>query len=224
MITDFEKFAISKGIGSNYVNEYNKYLLKNSYVNPAIIEERRDANMISVDIFSRLLMDRILFLGTEVNSDVANILIAQLLWLEQQSDNDINLYINSPGGSVSDGLALIDCMNFIKPSIITTCVGTAASMAAVIFSNGAKGNRHMMEHARFMIHQVSGGTGRSQCADIQIVAKEMELLQNELYEILSQNSNLSFDEIKERADRDCWLKAEDAVKYGFADNIIKSRK
>lgn len=219
-MNDFDKFAVSNGIGTNNINEYNKYVLKNSYINPSVIEERQNANMINIDIFSRLLMDRILFLGTEINSDVANILVAQLLWLEQQSELDINLYINSPGGDVQGGLALIDCMNFIKPQISTICVGTAASMSAVIFSNGTKGNRYMMPHSRFMIHQVSGGTERSQCADIKIMAKEMEILQKELYDILVHNSTLSFEEIEKMADRDCWLRAEDTIRYGFADNII----
>lgn len=219
-MTDFERFALSNGIGSNVVNSYGKFLLKNSYINPSVIEERQNTNMINIDIFSRLLMDRILFLGTEITPDVANILVAQLLWLEQQSDMPINLYVNSPGGDVQGGLALIDCMNFIRPSIYTYCVGTAASMAAVLFSNGNKGNRYIMPHGRLMIHQVSGGAGRTQCADIQIMAKEMETLQKEIYEILSSTSGMPVEEIEKMADRDCWMKAEDAIRNGFADKII----
>lgn len=218
---DFYKFALSRGVGSNVVDEYNKYCTKNAYINPSVIEEKQNANMISIDIFSRLLMDRILFLGAEINSDVANIFIAQLLWMEQQSDDTvINVYINSPGGSVRDGLALIDCMDFVKPEISTTCVGTAASMAAVIFSNGTKGKRYMMPHGRVMIHQASGGIERSQCSDINIMAKEITALNNELYEILGKNSNLTVDEVASMADRDCWIRAEDALRYGLADKII----
>lgn len=220
---DFEKFALSRGIGSNMLNEYNKYNFKSTYINPTILEER-NLNVTALDIFSRLQMDRILFLGTEINADVANILTAQLLWLEQQSDSDIQLYINSPGGEVYSGLQIIDCMDFIKPDVSTTCLGMAASMGAVIFSNGTKGKRYMIPHGRFMIHQPIGGTGRAQASDIEIVATEINKLKNELYSILSNNSNLSFEEISLKSDRDCWLTAKETIDFGFGDKIIEKRQ
>ena len=216
---DFKKFAISMGIGSNLVDSYSKEQIKSAYLNPTILEERQ-LNVSQMDIFSRLQMDRILFLGTEVNADVANILTAQMLWLEQQSDRDISLYVNSPGGCVYDGYQIIDTMNFIGAEVSTTCLGMAASMGAVIFSSGAKGKRYIIPHGRFMIHQPIGGTGRSQASDITIVAKEINLLKEELYGILSDNSNLSYDEIYKLADRDCWMTSEETIKYGFADKII----
>lgn len=220
--TDFEKFAISKGIGSNTINEYNKYSIKSNYINPTILEERQ-LNVSQLDIFSRLQMDRILFLGTEINADVANIITAQLLWLEQQSDSDIQLYINSPGGEVYSGLQIVDCMDFVKPDISTTCLGMSASMAAVIFSNGTKNKRFIIPHGRFMIHQPIGGTGRAQASDITIVANEINKLKNELYTILTNNSNVSYEDIEKMSDRDCWLTAEETVKFGFGDSIIERR-
>ena len=219
IINDFDKFALSRGIGSNTLNEYNKYNFKSSYINPTIMEERQ-MNVTQMDIFSRLQMDRILFLGTEINADVANIITAQMLWLEQQNDSDIQIYINSPGGEVYSGLQIVDCMNFIKPDISTTCLGMSASMAAVIFSNGSKDKRYIIPHGRFMIHQPIGGTGRAQASDIEIVANEINKLKNELYTILSDNSNLSFDEIAKKSDRDCWLTAQETIDFGFADKII----
>lgn len=221
---DFKLFSRDFGVSSNTLDEYGKYIVKSSYINPAIIEERQ-LNCSVIDIFSRLLMDRLLFLGTEINSDVANILSAQLLWLEQQSNNDIHFYINTPGGSVYDGFQIIDTMNFINSSVSTTCLGMAASMGAVIFSNGEKGKRFIIPHGRMMIHQPLGGTGRStQCSDIQIMAKEINTLKKELYEILSENSNLSYEKIEEMSDRDNWIKAEEAISYGFADSIIERKK
>lgn len=223
MITDIRKFAMSNGISGMTYDDYVSKTFKNAYVEPTVIEERNMASMTSIGVYSRLLMDRIIFLGTEVNDDVANIMTAQLLWLEQQSDSDIQLMINSVGGSVYDGLQIIDTMNFIKPEVVTTITGLSASMAAVIATCGSKGKRSALPHSRFMIHQVIGGA-YGQCADIQIRAAETKKLQNELYKILSENSNYDVDAIEKMADRDNWMNAEEAVNGGFIDNIIKSKK
>ena len=221
-IDDLRSFAISKGVSGNTYDEYQKYNFKGMYVNPSVIEERQ-MNVTSLDVFSRLLMDRQIFLGTEINSDVANIITAQLLWLEQQSNSDVQLLVNSPGGSVSDGLQIIDCMNLIKPDVSTTVVGTAASMGAVISSSGIKGKRYILPHARFMVHQVLGNSS-GQCADIQIQAEQMKTLQNELYTILSENSGISFEDIEKMADRDRWFTSKECVKYHFADSIITKKE
>ena len=211
---DFKAYANSLGISSLSVDYY-----KDSYINPTILEERK-LNVSQMDIFSRLQMDRILFLGTEIDSTVSNIITAQMLWLDQQSDNDIQLYVNSPGGSVYDGYQILDTMNFIKSDVATSCLGMSASMGAIIFSSGQKGKRSIIPHGRFMIHQPIGGTGRSQASDIEIVAKEINKLKTELYTILADNSNLSIEEIEKMADRDCWMTSDETIKYGFADKLI----
>ena len=221
-INDMRHFVLSKNISSNTFDEYQKYNFKGMYLNPSVIEERQ-MNVTSLDVFSRLLMDRQIFLGTEINSDVANIITAQLLWLEQQSNADIQLLINSPGGNVSDGLQIIDCMNLIKPDVSTTVVGTSASMGAVISSSGVKGKRYILPHARFMIHQVLGNSS-GQCADIQIQAEQMKILQKELYTILSNNSGISFENIEKMADRDRWFTSQEAVDSHFADSIITKKQ
>lgn len=220
---DLRKFVVSNGVSGHLYDEYHKYNFKNMYINPSIIEERNMGSLITLDVFSRLMMDRQIFLGTEINSDVANIVTAQLLWLEQQSDSDIQLLLNSPGGSVSDGLQIVDTMNLIKPDVSTTVVGTAASMGAIISSSGTQGKRYILPHARFMIHQVLGGAS-GQCADIQIQAEHMKSLQKELYTILSENSGFTFEEIEKMADRDRWFTSSEAVEYHFADTIISKKK
>ena len=215
--TDFDKFALSKGIGSHLLNDY-----KAAYVNPTVIEERQ-MNVTSIDIFSRMLIDRILFLGTEINEDVANIFSAQLLWLEQQSDKDITIHIASPGGSIYSGYQILDTMQFIKPEISTVCMGMVASMASVIASSGTKGKRFILPHARFLVHQPLGGTS-GQCSDIQIKALEIQKLKEELTHILSQNSGQPYDVMEKMCDRDTILTAQEAVDYGFVDKIIQSKK
>ncbi len=215
--TDFEKFALSKGIGSHLLGDY-----KAAYVNPTVIEERQ-MNVTSIDIFSRMLIDRILFLGTEINEDVANIFSAQLLWLEQQSDKDITIHIASPGGSIYSGYQILDTMSFIKPEISTVCMGMVASMAAVIASSGTKGKRFILPHSRFLVHQPLGGT-KGQCSDIQIEAKEIQTLKEELTRILSENSGQDYDTIEKMCDRDTILTAQEAVNYGFVDSIIQNKK
>lgn len=216
---DVLNFAKSLGICSNTFDEYAKYTIKN-YVNPMILEERQ-MNVTSIDVYSRLLMDRILFLSNEITSDVANIMSAQLLWLEQQGDEDITIQISSPGGSIYDGYNILDTMNYIKPNISTVCMGMVASMATIIASSGTKGKRFILPHARFLIHQpMTGIREGTQCSDVQIRAKEIEILKKELTSILSNNSKLPYEKVMQMCDRDTIMTAEEAVDYGFVDKII----
>lgn len=218
--SDFDKYALSKGIGSHLLNDY-----KNSYINPNIVEERQ-LNCTVIDVFSKLLMDKIIFLGTEITDDVSNIIVAQLLWLEQQTESDITLYVNSGGGSVISGYSIIDVCNFIKNDVSTVITGMAASMAAVIASNGTKGKRFGLPHARFMIHQprMSFGNNTMVASDITIEAEEINKTKEELYKTLSSNSNFSIDEIRQLSERDKWYNMQEAVNYGFVDTIITTKK
>lgn len=220
-MNDFEKFAVSNGIGTNKLDGYSKYLIKNGYINPTILEERQ-LNVVGIDVFSRLMYDKIIYLGTAINADVANVINAQLLYLNSISDknDEIKMFINSPGGSVIDGLSIYDIMNFIDPTVSTYCTGLAASMGSILISSGAKGKRYSLPHGKIMIHQVSNGIDRAQCADIQIMADETKKIQNDLYKILSENTGKSFEEIERDADRDKWFTAEEAIQYGLIDNII----
>lgn len=221
MNKDFNKFAISHGITTSKLEDYKRSF---GYINPYVIEERQ-MSVTTIDVFSRLQMDRIVFLGNDIDSEVANIIIAQLLWLDQQSNNDITIICNSGGGSIYDGLAIIDTMDFINSEVSTNVVGLAASMAAVIASSGVKGKRYILPHSRFMIHQpLSGGNGFKQATDLEIQVKEVNNLKKELYEILSRNSGRSFEEIEKMSDRDNWLTAQEAIDYGFMDEIIQKKK
>ena len=222
MKNDFEKFALSKGIGSNLLDEYNKYNFRNGYVDPYVIEER-NMNITSLSVFSRLMMDRIIFLGSEINDDVANVISAQLLWLEQQSDKDITIQIASPGGNIYSGYTILDSMIYISPDISTVSMGMTASMATIIASSGTKGKRFILPHTRFLIHQPLGGT-KGQCSDIQIEAKEIQMLKEELTQILADNSGQDYDVIERMCDRDTILTAKQAVEYGFVDKIISNKK
>lgn len=215
---DFEKFAISRGISSMNLDSFTKA----NYVNPMILEERQ-MNVTSIDIYSRMLMDRILFLNTNVEPTMANILTAQLLWLDQQSDKPINMYINSPGGSVIDGLQLIDTMNFINAPISTTCLGIAASMGAVILSCGEKGKRFVLPHSRVMIHQASGGfNGKSE--DVKTSYEQLLRCQNDIYEILSKNIGLDYKEIEALcSNTDKWFIGQEAIDLGIVDKIVGER-
>lgn len=215
---DFQKFALSKGIGSNTLDEYNKYRFKN-YINPMILEER-NSNIAPIDIFSRLQVDRILFLNTEVCAEAINVLAAQMLWLEQQGDGDISLYISSNGGSIYEGLKLVDIMDFVKPDVSTVCMGMVASMASVIANCGTKDKRYILPRARYLIHQpLSGVSG--QVTDMKIHVEEAEKLKEELYHLFEQNTNLSYEEIWNMCERDNILTAQQAVDYGFVDKIIQ---
>lgn len=219
-IKDFRSFVTSQGVNGNTFDEYQKYNFNGMYINPSVVEERQ-MNVTSIDVFSRLLMDRIIFLGTEINDDVANIITAQMLWLEQQGDTDIQLFINSGGGSVYSGYGIVDCMNFIKPEVSTTIVGLAASMAAVISSSGVKGKRFALQHSRFMIHQPLSSLGHMvQASDIEIQSNEINKLKKDLYETLSENSGLTYEQIEKMADRDNFMTVKEAMSKGFIDSVI----
>ena len=220
--TDFEKFALSKGIGSNLLDGYNRYNFRNGYVDPYVIEERT-MNITSLSVFSRLMMDRIIFLGSEINDDVANVISAQLLWLEQQSDKDITIQIASPGGNIYSGYTILDSMTYIRPDISTVSMGMTASMATIIASSGTKGKRFILPHTRFLIHQPLGGT-KGQCSDIQIEAKEIQTLKEELTQILADNSGQDYETIEKMCDRDTILTAQEAVEYGFVDSVVMNKK
>ncbi len=223
-MTDFEKFAVSQGIGTNKLDGYTKYNFNNGIIEPYILEERT-LNCAPMSVFSRLMYDKIIFLGSGINEDVANIVNAQLLYLNSVADKDeeIKMFINSPGGSVIDGLAIYDVMNFIEPDVATYCMGMCASMGSILVSSGAKGKRYILPNGSVMIHQVSSGTGRVQNADLQIAAKESQRLQNVLYDILAINTGKTFEEIEKDADRDHWFSAQEAVDYGLIDKIVTKK-
>jgi ATP-dependent Clp protease protease subunit len=193
--------------------------IDNRLFNPYIIEERQ-LNITQLDVFSRLMMDRILFLSGEVVGDNMDTLVAQLLFLDSVNHDPINLYINSQGGEVYSGLELISVMRFIKSPVYTTVLGLAASMGAVIASSGEKGHRNALPYSRFMIHQPSSGIGYSTFKDQAIHLKEMESLKQDLYKILAENSGQSIDQIEALCDRDKWMKAEEAISMGFLDSVI----
>ncbi len=215
---EFKKFAVSdQGINSLYVGDII------SSVTPYIIEERQ-LNVAQMDVFSRLMMDRIIFLGTAINDHVANIIQAQLLFLESvDSSKDISIYINSPGGSVYAGLGIYDTMQFIKPQIATICTGMAASMGAVLMCAGEKGKRSALPHSRIMIHQPMGGA-QGQASDIEITAREILKLKDELYLIIAKHSGQKVEKVHDDSDRDYWMKAEEAKKYGMIDEILTRNK
>ncbi len=211
---EFKKFATKHhGINSMY---YDTLV---SSVTPYIIEERQ-LNVAQMDVFSRLMMDRIIFLGAAIDDYVANIIQAQLLFLESvDNSKDISIYINSPGGSVYAGLGIYDTMQFIKPDIATICTGMAASMGAVLMCAGEKGKRSALPHSRIMIHQPLGGA-QGQASDIEITAREIIKLKNELYEIISKHSGQTLEKVNTDSDRDYWMKAEEAKAYGMIDEIL----
>ena len=221
---DFLLFAKSQGIPSMLLDDYEKKTITNTYIEPTVIEER-NLNMTAISIYSRMLIDNIIFIGTQITDDVANIISAQLLWLEQQNGNDISLMINSGGGSVIGGYSIIDVCDFVKNDVSTTITGMAASMAAVIASNGTKGKRYGLPHARFMIHQprMTFGNSPMVASDITIEAEEINKTKEELYRTLEKNSNLSYDEIKSLSDRDKWYNMQEAISDGFIDQVINSR-
>lgn len=219
---DFRKYAVKHcGISGNLFDSYSK--VTDSYISPTIIEERQ-LNVASMDVFSRLMMDRIIFLGTEINDDVANIVQAQLLYLESaDSSKDISIYLNSPGGSVYAGLGIYDTMQYISSSVATICTGLAASMAAVLLVAGAQGKRSALPHSRIMIHQPMGGA-QGQATDIEITAREILKLKQELFEIIANHSGKPFDQVAKDSDRDYWMTAEEAKAYGMIDEVLKREK
>lgn len=218
MATEFEKYAVKHvGISSTTLDAYSR--ITAGYINPTILEER-SLNVAAMDVFSRLMMDRIIFLGVGIDNDVANIVQAQLLFLEStDSAADIQIYINSPGGVVYAGLGIYDTMQLVSPDVATICTGMAASMAAVLLTAGAKGKRSALPHSRVMIHQPLGGA-EGQASDIEIAAKQIKQLKGELYEIIAKHSGKSLECIEKDADRDYWMTAQQALEYGMVDSIL----
>ena len=217
-MNEFEKYAVKhRGISSMALHRFNSVI--DSYINPMIIEERQ-LNVAQMDVFSRLMMDRIIFLGCPINDEVANIIQAQLLFLDSNGyDSDISLYINSPGGSVYDGLGIYDTMQTISSDIHTICTGMAASMASVLLAAGSPGKRSALTHSRVMIHQPLGGA-EGQASDIEITAREILKLKDELYQILSEHTGKDLDVIRRDADRDFWMTSQEALEYGMIDQIV----
>ncbi len=211
---EFRKYAVKhRGINSMVLHDYQ------ASMTPYIIEERQ-LNVAQMDVFSRMMMDRIIFLGTAINDQVANIIQAQLLFLESlDAKKDIQIYMNSPGGGVYAGLGIYDTMQYINPDVATICTGMAASMGAVLLCAGAKGKRSALKHARVMIHQPMGGA-EGQASDIEITAREIQKLKKELYEIISQHSGQPFERVEKDGDRDYWMIAEEAKAYGMIDELL----
>ena len=220
-MNDFLKFATSQGMNSMHVE--NAMNASASYISPSILEERQ-LNVTQMDVFSRLMMDRIIFLGTEVNDYTANVIQAQLLYLDSvDSERDISIYLNTPGGSVYAGLGIYDTMQFIRSRVATICTGMAASMGAVLLVAGEKGMRAALPHSRVMIHQPLGGI-QGQASDIEITAKEILKLKEELYQIISDHSGKSMEQIRQDADRDHWMTAQEALEYGMIDRVYARKK
>jgi ATP-dependent Clp protease protease subunit len=212
---EFRKYATKHiGINSMVVDHYIE-----SSLTPYIIEER-PMNMTQMDVFSRLMMDRIIFLGTGINDQVANIINAQLLFLESvDAKKDIQIYLNSPGGSVYAGLGIYDTMQYIRPDVATICTGMAASMGAVLLCAGADGKRSALKHSRVMIHQPLGGA-QGQASDIEITAREIQKLKKELYDIIALHSKQTYDKVWADSDRDYWLTSQEAKEYGMVDEVL----
>ena len=216
-------------------NEFRKYATKHHGINSILLDgyiqssmtpyimEERQLNVAQMDVFSRLMMDRIIFLGTAIDDTVANIITAQLLFLESMDPaKDIMIYMNTPGGGVYAGLGIYDTMQYIKPDIATICTGMAASMGAVLLCAGTKGKRSALKHSRVMIHQPLGGA-QGQASDIEITAREIKKIKNELYQIISDHSGQSFDTVWADGDRDYWMIAEEAHKYGMIDEVLVNK-
>jgi ATP-dependent Clp protease protease subunit len=219
MNNDFKKFATSKlGINANALDQYTA-TVSNSYVSPTILEERQ-LNVSQMDVFSRLMMDRIIFLGSEIDDYAANVIQAQLLYLDSADPGKpISLYINSPGGSVYAGLGIYDTMQYVSCPVSTICTGLAASMASVLLVSGAKGKRSALPHSRVMIHQPMGGV-QGQASDIEITAREIQKLKEELYRIISEHSGKPYEQVYADSDRDYWMTAAEAKQYGMIDQIL----
>lgn len=219
---EFRKYAVKhQGISSSTVDSFTSMM--NNYISPTIIEERQ-MNVASMDVFSRLMMDRIIFLGVPINDYVANIIQAQLLFLESvDAKKDIQIYLNSPGGGVYAGLGIYDTMQYIAPDVATICTGMAASMGAVLLCAGTEGKRTALKHSRIMIHQPLGGA-QGQASDIEITAREIQKLKKELYTIISDHSGKSYDEVWKDGDRDYWMTSSEAKDYGMIDEVLIRHK
>ena len=219
---EFNEFArMHQGISSTTLSRYESAL--DAYINPSIIEERK-LNVAQMDVFSRLMMDRIIFLGVQIDDDVANIIIAQLLFLASVDPKaDISLYLNTPGGQVSSGLAIYDTMQLIQPDVATICTGMAASMGSILLVAGQKGKRSALPHSRVMIHQPLGGV-QGQASDILIEAKEIEKLRTELFSIISEHSGQPYAKVAADGERNFWMTAQEALEYGMVDQILKKKE
>ena len=220
MNNEFQKYATKHlGINPLGLEQYISRINNNGYISPTVIEERQ-LNVAQMDVFSRLMMDRIIFLGTAIDDYVANIIQAQLLFLESTDPKrDIQIYLNSPGGSVYAGLGIYDTMQFIQPDVATICTGMAASMAAVLLCAGAPKKRSALVHSRVMIHQPMGGV-EGQATEIEITAREIQKLKKELYEIISNHSGQPYDKVWTDSDRDHWMTASEAKEYGMIDEVL----
>ena len=219
---EFNKFA-TRHMGISSATLHNYTSVYGNYISPTIIEERQ-LNVATMDVFSRLMMDRIIFLGVPVNDYVANIIQAQLLFLESvDSKKDIQIYLNTPGGSVYAGLGIYDTMQYIAPDVATICTGIAASMGAVLLCAGQEGKRTALKHSRVLIHQPMGGA-QGQASDIEITAREILKLKQELYEIIAKHSKQDYDKIYKDSDRDYWMTAEEALEYGMIDEVLSASK
>lgn len=219
---EFEKYAVKhRGISSMSLHKFTSAINNSVYnMTPNIIEERQ-LNVIGMDVFSRLMMDRIIFMGTGINDYVANIIVAQLLFLDStDKKSDVNIYVNSPGGSVYDGMAIYDTMQYINPDVATICTGMAASMGAVLLCAGAAGKRTGLPHSRVMIHQPLGGA-QGQASDIAIVHEQIQRIKKELYEIIAKHSGQTMAKVEADSDRDYWMIAEEAKAYGLIDDVLK---
>ncbi|HHZ64384.1 MAG TPA: ATP-dependent Clp endopeptidase proteolytic subunit ClpP [Flavobacteriales bacterium] len=219
---DFRKYVVKhQGMNGLAFDQYTKFF--DNYISPTIIEERQ-LNVASMDVFSRLMMDRIIFLGVPIDDYVANVIQAQLLYLESaDAKQDIQIYLNTPGGSVYAGLGIYDTMQYINPAVSTICTGMAASMGAILLSAGETGRRTALPHARVMIHQPMGGA-QGQASDIEITHIEIQKLKKELYEIIAKHSKKDYKTIEKDGDRDYWMTAEEAKQYGMIDEILQRKK
>lgn len=223
MNNDFRKFTVHHlGMNGLALDQYTSQV-SDSYISPTIIEERK-LNVAQMDVFSRLMMDRIIFLGTQVDDYTANVIQAQLLYLDSsEPGKDVSIYINSPGGSVYAGLGIYDTMQYIQSDVSTICTGMAASMAAVLLVAGAKDKRFALKHSRVMIHQPMGGI-QGQASDIEITSREILKLKKELYTIISEHSGQPYDKVYQDSDRDYWMTAQEAVDYGMIDRVLEKSK
>lgn len=228
---EFYKFATGHlGMNGNALNQYMRFASnaatmqpRASYINPTIIEERQ-LNVAAMDVFSRLMMDRIIFLGSEIDEYTSNVIQAQLLFLDSADPGkDISIYLNSPGGIVSGGLAIYDTMQYIQSDVTTICTGMAASMASVLLASGKKGKRFALPHSRVMIHQPLGGT-QGQASDMEIAVNEIKKLKRELYNILAERTGQTYEKIEADCDRDHYLTAQEALEYGIIDKVLTKSK
>ena len=224
MKNDFRNFAVNHlGMNGLALDQYAQSTIESSYISPTIIEERK-LNVAQMDVFSRLMMDRIIFLGTQIDDYTANVIQAQLLYLDSADPGkDVSIYINSPGGSVYAGLGIYDTMQYIQSDVTTICTGMAASMSAILLVAGEKGKRYALKHSRVMIHQPMGGI-QGQASDIEITAREIQKLKEELYTIISNHSGQPYDKVYADSDRDYWMTSQEALDYGMIDKVLEKSK